>query len=513
MTSFTDVELNESDLENGFSVTEIFQCQSKTGITFDDLIVLPGEIDFGVHEVDLNTKITKSISITSPLCSSPMDTVTEHSMAIGMALNGGIGFIHGNQSIEDQIEMVRKVKNYENGFIMDPAVLSPTAYIKDLDELQDSRKISGVPVTVDGRMGSRLVGLVTKRDVDFISNRLRPLSEVMTPIEKLVTAKYPLSITEANKILRDCKKGYLPFVDEAGNLRALTTRTDLKKNRDFPLASKDSHGKLLVGAAVKCNARGTADISEETTRVGELYQAGCNVIVLDSLNGDSEIQLNLLRTIKARHPDLQVIAGNVVRPTQAKALLDAGADGLRVGMGVGSVATTQLVKAVGRAQLSSIYAVAKVAKEYGVPVIADGGLKNTGCIIKALALGASCVMMGSLLAGVDECPGDYFYQDGIRLKHYRGMLSTEQMDRAITKSLSPPGSPKFTSRHGLGSPTKSRSGTMNSDSSSAAPVWIPSGVRGAVVDKGPLNKYFPYLCQSIRHGLQDMGTRLLTTVY
>eukprot|EP01037_Dinobryon_pediforme_P018690 gene18690-18991_t len=332
-----------------------------------------------------------------------------------MALNGGIGFIHSNCSEEQQVSMVEKVKGYENGFIMEPAVLSPNDIVRDLDILRNTKKISGVPVTIDGRM------------------------DLMTPIEKLVTGLYPLSIEEANVILKESKKGYLPLIDVDGNLRALTTRTDLKKQQAFPNSSKDSNGKLLVGAAVKAGFRDDPELN----RVLRLYEAGCNIIILDAQNGDCDKQVQFIRAIKASCP-IDVIAGNVVTVRQAKLLLEAGADGLRVGMGAGSIATTQLIKATGRAQLSSIYACARVARRYGVPVIADGGIKNTGCIIKALSIGASCVMMGSFLAGVDESPGDYFFQNGIRLKHYRANNSAaaiadqrKQSSSSTSATLSP----------------------------------------------------------------------------
>lgn len=269
----------------------------------------------------------------------------------------------------------------------------------------------------------------------------------------------------------------------------------MKKNRAFPSASRDAAGKLLVGAAVKASSRDPIDI----LRVQKLYEAGCNIVVLDAQNGDNERQIEIVRTIKERFPGMDVIAGNVVRVSQAKTLLDAGADGLRIGMGVGSVATTQLVKAVGRAQLSSIYQCARIANSYGVPVMADGGIKNTGCLIKALAIGASTVMMGSLFAGVDESPGEYFYQDGVRLKHYRGTLSTSIVD--VDAPISSPGR----------SPRKGGSSFVEAASSNATNSFrVASGVRGAVIDKGPLSRYIPYLCQSIRHGLQDMGTISIT---
>ena len=269
----------------------------------------------------------------------------------------------------------------------------------------------------------------------------------------------------------------MPIIDEDGNLRALTTRTDLKKQKAFPHASKDSLGRLIVGAAVR--ACGKLSTESEIERVEALHEAGCDFIVLDSQNGDNATQISLLKLIKQRIPQIDVIGGNVVRISQAKALLDAGADGLRIGMGVGSVATTQIVKAVGRAQLSSIYYCAKLARAYGVPVVADGGIKNPGCIIKALALGASCVMMGSLIAGVEESPGEYFFQDGKRLKHYRGVQSNDSI--------------------------RAGGGDIN--------FRVASGVSGSVVDKGPLNKYIPYLLQSIRHGMQDLGVRSMDNMW
>ncbi len=306
------------------------------------------------------------------------------------------------------------------------------------------------------------------------------------------------------------------MIDVDGNLRALTTRTDLKKQQAFPNSSKDSNGKLLVGAAIRAGSRDEPDID----RVVHLYEAGCNVIILDAQNGDCEKQAQFIREIKAVCP-IDVVAGNVVTVSQAKVLLAAGADGLRVGMGAGSIATTQLVKAVGRAQLSSIFACAKVARRYGVPVIADGGIKNTGCIIKALAIGASCVMMGSFLAGVDESPGEYFFQNGIRLKHYRANNSSA----AITDQRKAANAPETLGSFSPGSPSKAkmyfnpnspnrraRSTSIGLDLNSRV-LPIASGVSGAVVDKGPLNRYFPYICQSIRHGLQDMGTKSLVIVW
>ncbi|KAJ1416202.1 IMP dehydrogenase 1, partial [Ochromonadaceae sp. CCMP2298] len=298
---------------------------------------------------------------------------------------------------------------------------------------------------------------------------------------------------------QESKKGYLPLVDAQGNLKALTTRTDLRKNKENPMANKDVSGKLLVGAAVRAGAYDEID----HYRIECLAEAGANVIVLEAQNGDSDLQVQYIKYIKSNFPGIDVVAGNVVRSSQAKVLLEAGADGLRVGMGAGSVATTQLVKAVGRAQLSAIYACARMARSYGVPVIADGGIKNTGCIIKALSIGASVVMMGHMLAGVDESPGEYIFQNGIRLKNYRANF-TGPLLADLQASPSLRGSPI---RKSAGSPAPSRGKALMSGDSGAPPAnRVASGVSARVTENGPVSRYLPYLCQSIRHGMQDMGT-------
>lgn len=282
----------------------------------------------------------------------------------------------------------------------------------------------------------------------------------------------------------------------------------MKKNKAFPLASKDSNEKLLVGAAVRAGGR---DIFE-MDRVNALVTAGANILVLDAQNGDCEVQVEYIRRIKSLYPHVDVVAGNVVTLRQARSLIEAGADALRVGMGVGSVATTQLVRAVGRAQLSAIYAVSRVARYYGVPVIADGGIKNTGCIIKALTIGANAVMMGSLLAGVDESPGEYFYQNGIRLKHYRAMFYTPASGQS-SSSIAAPNSPQRNARRRAYTNMINGNGNSGDGSSGSNNYQVSSGVSGTVVDKGPLSRYIPYLCQSIRHGMQDMGTVSLVKMH
>lgn len=429
-------------------------------------------VDFGVEAVDISSRLTKKINLSTPIVSSPMDTVTEAKMAIGLALQGGIGILHHNNSIDEQAAMVRAVKQFENGFIFSPKVLSASSTIADLDQLG----VSGVPITDNGLPNGQLVGLVTSRDVDFIEDRSQMLSELMVPREKLIVGKYPMTLEQANKTLKSAKKGTLPIVDEDGSLVALVTRMDLVKNRDYPNALKDPETlKLLVGAAVPVHAGATA-------RVDAVVAAGADLIVLDARQGDSEEQIELVKYIKATHSSVEVVGGNVVTMKQLHHLLEAGVDSVRVGMGVGSVSTSQMVKAVGRAQLSAIYNTAAAARQYGVPVIADGGIGNSGCAIKALALGASCVMMGSSLAGTSEAPGDYFFEDGQRLKRYYGNGSHEYY-------------------------------RSSNNASGDADSRLAFGVAGAVVDQGTVQQYIPYMQQSIRHGFQDLGVRSIPQLH
>jgi IMP dehydrogenase len=403
-----------------------------------------------------------------------MDTVTEHKLAITMALQGGIGIIHSNMTIDEQAEEVHKVKRFKNGFITDPVCLSPEQTAEDVFATKADLGFSSFPITHDGKMGGKLVGIISNRDTSFIEDPTAKIKEFMTPRDQLIVAPEGVSLVEANAILKDSKKGKLPVVNTNDELIALIARTDLQKNRDNPLASKDKKNKqLLVGAAI-----GTRP--EDRDRAKALIDAGVDVLVVDSSQGDSVYQLEIVKHLKATYPNVDVIAGNVVTPSQALHLIEAGADGLRVGMGIGSICTTQEVCAVGRAQASAVYHVAKFARKYGIPVVADGGIKSTGHITKALCLGAGAVMMGSMLAGTDESPGEYFYQDGVRLKRYRGMGSLEAMSKGSEKRYV-------------------------WDTNSATAVKVAQGVSGAVQDKGTLRRYIPYLQQGVRHGLQDAG--------
>ena len=443
--------------------------------TYDDLIMMPGHIGFGINEIDISSQLTKEIRLQAPFVSSPMDTVTEHKLAIMMALQGGIGIIHSNMTAKEQAAEVSFVKKFKNGFITDPICLSPESTVEEVQRIKNRLGFSSFPITEDGNMGGKLVGIISNRDSSFIDSPSVKVKEFMTPRDELVTANEGVSLEEANDILKKSKKGKLPVVNENGELVALIARTDLQKNRDFPLASKSGDNKqLLCGASI-----GTRP--EDRDRAALLVEAGVDVIVVDSSQGDSIYQLDIIRHLKSTHPKLQVIGGNVVTPSQAYHLIQAGADALRVGMGIGSICTTQEVCAVGRAQASAVYHVAKFAKKHGVPIIADGGIKSTGHITKALCLGAGCVMMGSMLAGTDESPGEYFYQDGVRLKRYRGMGSLEAMEKGSEKRYV--------------------------WDNTATAVKVAQGVSGAVQDKGTLRRYIPYLMQGVRHGLQDAGCK------
>jgi len=462
--------------KDGFSAEELFK--RGHGLTYKDIILLPGYIDFSPHDVDLSTRLSRNIKLNVPLVSSPMDTVTESRMAISLALMGGIGIIHYNNSVEEQVKEVKKVKRYRNGFITDPVVLSPDNVIADVDEIKEKNGFSGIPITEDGKLTGKVVGIVTNRDIDFISDRNVKLSEVMTHREKLIVAPEGTSLLDANNIIREKKIGKLPVVDANDRLVSLVSRNDLKKSRDFPLASKDSSGRLLVGAAISTHIAGR-------DRLDALVNAGLDVVVIDSAQGFSVWQIDLIKFIKQTYPNLEIIAGNIVTSEQAKNLIDAGADALRIGMGPGSICITQETMAVGRAQATAVYRTSLVAKEHGVTIIADGGISDIGYLIKALAVGANVGMMGSMFAGTSESPGEYYYKDGIRVKKYRGMASFEAMKMGGNK----------------------RYFTEEGD------IKVAQGVSGNVVDKGSVVDFIPYITQGLRLGLQDAGCKSIAALH
>lgn len=452
--------------KDGFTAEQIFI--EHIGYTYNDIILLPDYFDFDKNDVNLETQLTKHIKLHLPFISSPMDTVTEEKMAIYLALLGGIGILHYNNTIEKQAKMVRDVKRFENGFIVDPVVLSPKNTIQDVRDIKKNLGFSGIPITEDGTLDSKLVGIVTTRDIDFDTNFSKKLKDVMTT--KLVTGNEGITLQEANNILHNTKVGKLPIVDKNFKLKSLVSRSDLKKNRDFPNATKDANKQLRVGAAI-------STFKEDRDRLEELLKERVDVIVIDSAQGHNKFQIEMIKYIKKKYPTLDIIGGNIVTSDQAEDLIKAGADCLRIGMGPGSICTTQETMAVGRPQATAVYHTAKIARKYNIPVIADGGISTIGHIMKALSFGANTVMMGGLLAGTSESPGQYTYKEGVRLKKYRGMASIEAMNEGGNK------------RYMVG----------NND------IKVAQGVVGTVIDRGSLVDFLPYLENGLKHAFQDIG--------
>ena len=386
-------------------------------LTYDDVLLLPGYSEVLPRDTDTSAQITRNIRLNIPLVSAAMDTVTEAKLAIAMALEGGIGIIHKNMTIEKQAAQVRKVKRSQSGMILDPVTLDVDAKVGDAEAIMRENKIGGIPVVDKNK---KLIGIVTNRDLRFEKGLKRPVKEIMTK-DNLITATAEVGLTEAEAILQEHKIEKLPIVDKEGKLTGLITYKDILKNKDRPNACKDEYGRLRVGAAVGV----TPDIED---RIAALVKAGVDLVSIDTAHGHSKGVIDTAKRIKKAFPDVDTIVGNIATPEAAKALIDAGADAIKVGVGPGSICTTRVIAGVGVPQLSAVYESAKAAKGSGVPVIADGGIRFSGDVVKAIAGGADTVMIGSLLAGTDEAPGEVILYEGRKFKSYRGMGSVEAME-------------------------------------------------------------------------------------
>ena len=445
----------------------------KTAYTFDDVLLVPNKSEILPNEVSLKTKLTKKISLNIPLMSASMDTVTESKMAIAMAREGGIGIIHKNMTIEEQAIEVDRVKRQENGVITDPIFLNEDNTVRQALELMAKYRISGVPVT----RGTKLVGIITNRDIVFETNYDKTLYEVMTK-SPLITAKEGTTLEEALEILKKHKIEKLPLIDDDNNLKGLITIKDIEKAKAYPNAAKDSKGRLLCGASVGI----TNDMME---RVEALVKAKVDVITLDAAHGHSKGVIEGVRKIKSVYPELQIIAGNIATAEAVRDLVEAGADCVKVGIGPGSICTTRIVAGVGVPQLTAVMDCVEEGRKYGVPVIADGGLKYSGDIVKALAAGAQVCMMGSMLAGCEESPGETEIYQGRTYKVYRGMGSLAAMEKGSSDRYFQNGTKKF----------------------------VPEGVEGRVAYKGPVSDTIFQLLGGIKSGMGYLGAPTLDNLY
>ena len=435
----------------------------KEGLTFDDVLLIPAESDVLPNEVDLSTKLTKDITLNIPLMTSAMDTVTESNMAIAIAREGGIGVIHKNMTIEDQATEVDKVKRSENGVITNPFFLSPRHLAQDAEDLMRKYKISGVPICeADGT----LVGILTNRDMRFMTDFSVPISTVMTPKDKLVTAMAGTTLEEAKKILMRSKVEKLPLVDKNGKLTGLVTIKDIEKSVKYPNTARDEKGRLLCAAAIGV----TKDIMD---RAGALVNAQVDALILDSAHGHSANILKAVEQVKNAFPQISLIAGNVATAEGTEALIKAGADAVKVGIGPGSICTTRVVAGIGVPQITAIYDAAEMADKYGIPIIADGGIKYSGEIVKAIAAGGSVVMVGSLVAGCEESPGETEIYQGRQFKVYRGMGSLGAMNKGSADRYFQNGTKKF----------------------------VPEGVEGRVPYKGPVGDTVFQMMGGLRSGM------------
>ena len=442
------------------------------GITFDDVLLVPAYSEVIPNQVELKTHLTKKIELNIPMMSAGMDTVTEHRMAIAMARQGGIGIIHKNMTIEQQAEEVDKVKRSENGVITDPFYLSPEHTLEDANNLMAKFRISGVPITE----GRKLVGIITNRDLKFETDFSKKIKESMTS-EGLVTAKEGITLDEAKKILAKARKEKLPIVDDEGNLSGLITIKDIEKQIKYPNSAKDAQGRLLCGAGVGV----TANILD---RVDALVKAKVDVIVIDTAHGHSANVLRVVKMVRDAYPDLGIIAGNVATGEATKALIEAGVDAVKVGIGPGSICTTRIVAGIGVPQVTAIMECYEAAKPYGIPIIADGGIKYSGDMTKAIAAGANVCMMGSIFAGCDESPGTFELFQGRKYKVYRGMGSIAAMEN----------------------------GSKDRYFQTDAKKLVPEGVEGRVAYKGTVEDTVFQLIGGIRSGMGYCGAQDIPTL-
>ena len=447
----------------------------KEALTFDDVLLIPGKSDVEPKDVNISTHLTKKIKLNTPLMTAAMDTVTESEMAIAIAREGGIGIIHKNMSIEAQADMVDRVKRSENGVITNPFYLSPEKTVAEADELMGKFKISGVPICENGKF----VGIITNRDMAFLSEEdfKQPISAVMTK-ENLITAPVGTTLQEAKELLKKHKVEKLPLIDEKGNLGGLITIKDIEKSIQYPNSSRDEKGRLLCGAAIGA----TPDVLD---RVDALVKAGADVLVLDSAHGHNSNIVKSVAKVKAAYPDVQLIAGNVATAEATHDLIEAGADAVKVGIGPGSICTTRVVAGIGVPQVTAIFDAAREAEKYGVPIIADGGIKYSGDIVKALAAGGSVVMVGSLVAGCKESPGETEIYQGRQFKVYRGMGSLAAMGKGSSDRYFQGGNKKL----------------------------VPEGVEGRVPYKGPLADTVFQMIGSIRAGMGYTGCATITDLH
>lgn len=440
----------------------------REGLTFDDVLLVPQRSDVLPAEVDLRAHLAADIYLGIPVLSAAMDTVTEARMAIAIAREGGIGIIHRNMTVEQQAEEVDRVKRSESGMIENPITLPPTALLSEAEELMQRFHISGVPITSEGK----LVGILTNRDIRFVTDFDQPVSKFMTS-EPLITAPLGTTLERAKEILQEHRIEKLPLVDEHHNLKGLITVKDIQKKRDYPNAAKDRQGRLLVGAAVGVGQ----DLPD---RAAALVEKGVDIITVDTSHGHTSSVINAVKYLKSTYPTMPVVAGNVVTEEGTMALIDAGADAIKIGIGAGSICTTRVVAGVGMPQLTAVLECARIAHRRGIPAIADGGIKYSGDIVKALAAGADTVMLGNLLAGLEESPGELVLSEGKTFKEYRGMGSVA--------ALSGLGRDRYGSGQGGG----------------LAKI-VPEGIEGRVPYKGPLKQYMHQLMGGLRSGMGYVG--------